>query len=767
MRDEEAGSGKTLGADRREALDGWLGFAQAQNGSQASAHISDAATSAESGGARKISFGRAAVVGSVVLAVLVAGVMVVILGGLLRIVGLAEHAETEVVPLVLQQQEHAVMATDLARVAEVILGADTRSRRAEALEEAEAIAHRFSMVADADVLSKLDAALHAVRRSAYRADVLSALQNSVDDHLAQLDSLLPPLTLAGPAEQSLATRVLFELRHDLYVAARAPGLEELEPLRGRFKTLMSEVERLARDGTLRLEAERSVPVRSLAGLTVIFDLRREQLFVRAQVAEEAAVARRLLEDLSGGLSADAAAAASDSSAAIVATGRKGITIVAVALGVGLLATVAAAAFLLRHVVSPVLRAHAALNSIERGERLIQLPPARLHEFDAVSRSVERLGQVLAEVKVKEAAAQRAQQQLQFVFDVSPLPFLMTKVDSSEIVEANKAVCALLKVDRETILGRLAKEFWVNPRRHDEMTAFLGREGAVDNFEAHMLTAGGGDFWALLSSRIAVLDSGPVILVGLNDITERKAYEARLQGLVHELEKSNQELEQFAYVASHDLQEPLRMVTSYLQLLERKNGTALTEEGREFIGYAVDGARRMQQLIIDLLEYSRIGRNVTPPVPVDTGVVVQRVCDTFRLPVDSVGGRLEIEGSLPTVQGDSAHLERLFQNLVGNALKYRSPERRPRITIGARRNGDVWEFAVADNGIGIKPEHAERVFLIFQRLHGHQAYAGTGIGLAICRKIVELHGGRIWIDCRGGSGDIGHGTTFRLTLPAID
>jgi len=524
---------------------------------------------------------------------------------------------------------------------------------------------------------------------------------------------------------------------------------------------------LAKAGGVPLADGRRLDPRTVEQMTVIFDLRREQLFVQTQVEEETVTARRLLSGLSGSLSADAAAAASDSAAAIVAMGRNGITVVAVALGVGLLVLLGAVAFLLRHVVSPVLRAHDALEAIEHGERLVQLPPARLREFDAVSRSVERLGQVLAEVTVKEAAAERARQQLQFVFDISPLPFLMTKVDSSEIVEANKAVCALLKVEREQILGRLAKEFWVNPRRHDEMTTFLRQEGAVDTFEAHLLTAAGGDFWALLSSRIVDLDSGSVILVGLNDITERKAYEARLQGLVHELENSNQELEQFAYVASHDLQEPLRLVTSYLQLLERKTGDTLTDEGREFIGYAVDGARRMQQLIVDLLEYSRVGRSAAAPVPVDLRTVGGRVCETFRLPVEGVGGQLEIVGDLPPVQGDAAHLERLFQNLVGNAVKYRSPERRLKVVITARRDGALLEIAVADNGIGIKPEHAERAFLIFQRLHPSGTYAGTGIGLAICRKIVEMHGGQIWIDCRGGSEGEGVGTTFRMTLPAID
>lgn len=711
----------------------------------------------------RISFRTAAVVGSAVVALLVILVAAAVLGAFLRIVSIAETARDEVVPAVIQQQEHAVVATDLARVAEMILGARSREDRAAALDEAEAIANRFAQMADTSVLARLDSALHAVRRSAYRADVLDALQESAAGHLSRLDGLLPPLGGPRPSVDPYATQLLFEVRHVLNEAAQVSNSERLAALESRFDVLRREMTGLAASGTADTGG-RPFSVQDLKSLSVVFDLRREWLFVQQQVKGETATARRLLAELSENLSADAAATASRISADIVTTGENGILIGGVALGVSLLAMVAIVLFLLRHVVGPVLRAHAALDAVQAGERVILLPPALLREFDRVGRSVERLAQVLNEVKIKERAAQRSQQQLQFVFDVSPVPFLMTRVDTGEVVDANKAACALLRIDHEQLVGRLVKDFWVQPERREDMVEFLKAEGSVDNMDAHLLTASGTDFWAVLSVRLVELDSGLVMLTGLYDITDRKAYEVRLHALVNELAQSNRELEQFAYVASHDLQEPLRMVMSYLQLLQRKHTAALSEEGHEFIGYAVDGARRMERLIIDLLEYSRVGRNATPR-PVRLTEVVADARQALRVAIEETDAVIDLPATLPTVIGDAPELTRLFQNLLGNAIKYRAVMRTPRLRISARRDGGQWEIALADNGIGIPADQAERVFQIFQRLHGSaDGYPGTGIGLAICRKIVEQHGGRIWIDPSRGTDAAGEGCTVRFTLP---
>ncbi|TDB87150.1 sensor histidine kinase [Actinomadura sp. KC216] len=231
----------------------------------------------------------------------------------------------------------------------------------------------------------------------------------------------------------------------------------------------------------------------------------------------------------------------------------------------------------------------------------------------------------------------------------------------------------------------------------------------------------------------------------------------------ELRRSNAELEQFAYVASHDLQEPLRKVASFCQMLEHRYGDRLDDRGRRYIEFAVDGAKRMQALINDLLSFSRAGRLTDLEESVDLNDVARRALDDLAALREETGARVDV-GDLPAVPGDRAQLVRLFQNLVGNAIKFRRPDEPPRITIDARRAGDEWEFRCADNGIGIEPRHADRIFLIFQRLHPRDRYTGTGIGLALCKKIVEYHGGRIWLDTAAAPGPEAAGTTFHWTLP---
>jgi signal transduction histidine kinase len=228
----------------------------------------------------------------------------------------------------------------------------------------------------------------------------------------------------------------------------------------------------------------------------------------------------------------------------------------------------------------------------------------------------------------------------------------------------------------------------------------------------------------------------------------------------DLARSNTELEQFAYVASHDLQEPLRKITGFCQLLQRRYGGQLDERADEYIAFAVDGAKRMQQLINDLLAFSRVGRTTDAFSPVDLSGRAAAALSNLQEAVADARATVEI-GELPTVQGDPVLLESLFQNLIGNALKFRS-EDPPVVTITSRRVGDEWELACRDNGIGIAPAYAERVFVIFQRLNERDAYTGTGIGLALCRKLVEFHGGRIWVDA--DEPGTGPGTTVRWTFP---
>ncbi|GAB2823069.1 sensor histidine kinase [Lentzea nigeriaca] len=233
--------------------------------------------------------------------------------------------------------------------------------------------------------------------------------------------------------------------------------------------------------------------------------------------------------------------------------------------------------------------------------------------------------------------------------------------------------------------------------------------------------------------------------------------ATLDAASAELQRSNSELEQFAYVASHDLQEPLRKVASFCQLLQRRYGGKLDERADQYIEFAVDGAKRMQGLINDLLAFSRVGRITRERTLVDLGEVVRQVVDSFSERIEETNAHV-VADNLPSVRGEATLLSAVFQNLISNALKFRGSAD-PFINIEAERDGDMWQFSVHDNGIGIEPEYADRIFIIFQRLHPKDAYPGTGIGLAMCRKIVEYHGGTIWLKT-----DVDAGTTFQFTLP---
>lgn len=245
---------------------------------------------------------------------------------------------------------------------------------------------------------------------------------------------------------------------------------------------------------------------------------------------------------------------------------------------------------------------------------------------------------------------------------------------------------------------------------------------------------------------------------VRDISERKRAEEELNRKAEDLARSNRDLEQFAYVASHDLQEPLRMVAAYTQLLAERYGGNLDAAADKYIAYIVEGTTRMQTLIQDLLAFSRIGRNGREHQNLDLGGVLDEAAENLKASIGESRAVLT-HGNLPAVHGERSQLVQLFQNLIGNAIKFRG-ENDPRISISAERQNHECVFAVADNGIGIAAEYRDRIFEIFQRLHSRAEYAGNGIGLSICKKIVEQHGGRIWVESEPG-----RGSTFRFTLPA--
>ena len=242
-----------------------------------------------------------------------------------------------------------------------------------------------------------------------------------------------------------------------------------------------------------------------------------------------------------------------------------------------------------------------------------------------------------------------------------------------------------------------------------------------------------------------------------EVMRRKQAEAQLHKSNEDLERSNKELEQFAYVASHDLQEPLRMVASYTQLLAQRYEGQLDEKAKKYIDYAVDGAVRMQRLINDLLSYSRIGTRGKPLEPTDARAVLGEAVKNLATAIEE-SRALVTNDDLPTVHADASQLALVFQNLIGNAIKFHGAAD-PRVHVAVTDQPGEWVFSVRDNGIGVEPQYAERIFVIFQRLHTREEYPGTGIGLAVCKRIVERHGGRIWFESEPGQG-----STFFFSIP---
>jgi PAS domain S-box-containing protein len=349
-----------------------------------------------------------------------------------------------------------------------------------------------------------------------------------------------------------------------------------------------------------------------------------------------------------------------------------------------------------------------------------------------------------------------------VENVKDYAIVMLEVDG-RVGSWNPGAQRLKGYQTEEIIGQHFSIFYreedVENGKPEQLLKLATLEGQVED-EGWRVRKDGTLFWADIV--ITALRNENGTLNGFakvtRDFTERKQSQEALQRQTEELRRSNAELEQFAYVASHDLQEPLRLVSSYVQLLERRYKGKLDEDADEFIQFAVDGANRMKILINDLLAYSRIGTRGKPFESVTIEAALDRALANLQFMIED-SGALITHDPLPTVQADDTQVVQLFQNLIGNAIKYRS-DKRPKIHIGVRAQKDEWWFYVRDNGIGMEPQYFERIFVIFQRLHGKTEYPGTGIGLAICKKIVERHGGRIWVESQ-----LGQGTTFYFSLPA--
>ncbi len=347
------------------------------------------------------------------------------------------------------------------------------------------------------------------------------------------------------------------------------------------------------------------------------------------------------------------------------------------------------------------------------------------------------------------------------------------IDSNSVItDWNQQAEATFGWTRAQVIGRSLVDL-VIPERYRErhiqgLKQFLEHgKGSVlkKRMELTALHRDGREFPIEMAVSALRTKRGFVFNAFLHDISERKRTEelsrikTGLERQTAELKRSNRELAQFAHVASHDLSEPLRTVTRYVQLLDNRYRGQLDEDADEFIGYAVEGATRMQALVNALNAYSTLGSAEYSPIKTDSGIIVRSVIDSLRASIDQARATVSVDAPMPTLMCDPVQLAEVFQNLVSNALKFVEAGREPEVRISAARNDDGWCFSVADNGIGIKPEHQARIFEMFRRLHKKGTYEGTGIGLTICHKVVARHGGKIWVDEAPGGGSI-----FRFTIP---
>jgi PAS domain S-box-containing protein len=378
-----------------------------------------------------------------------------------------------------------------------------------------------------------------------------------------------------------------------------------------------------------------------------------------------------------------------------------------------------------------------------------------------SRLIMEMGIDITEQKRAQEALRSTSLYARGLLEASLDP-LVTISPEGKITDVNKAAELVTGLSRERLIGSDFSDYFTEPQKAEEVYQKVLSEGQIKNYLLSIRHKSGHITDVLYNATVFKNEVGHVqgVFAAARDITEKKAAEAELEKYrlhledlvkqrTEELTRSNKELEQFAYVASHDLQEPLRIIAGYTQLLQQRYKGKLDEDADQFIFYMVDGAARMQNLINDLLSYSRIETRGKSFESVDCKTVIDDVLAALQMTIEDNKAVIKY-GPLPTINADRTQLFQLFQNLIGNAIKFRS-DKPPRIHITAKPQNGRWLFSVKDNGIGIDPKYSERIFVIFQRLHSQDKYPGTGIGLAICKKIVERHGGRIWMESQFGKG----------------
>jgi PAS domain S-box-containing protein len=373
-------------------------------------------------------------------------------------------------------------------------------------------------------------------------------------------------------------------------------------------------------------------------------------------------------------------------------------------------------------------------------------------FDAFDRN-------LAERKLVEEALQASEEKFALAFRTSPYAIIITRLKDGRFIDVNEAFHSIAGFTREEAANSTSIELslWVNQEDRNQVAKRLRSGQKILGEEFQFKRKNGQVITGLFSADVFLLRNEKCVLSSVADITERTRMTKALALDAEKLARSNAELERFAYVASHDLQEPLRMVASFTQLLAKRYAGKLDEKADRYIHYAVDGATRMQQMISDLLAYSRVGSKALDLRLTECETVVAASLENLRAAINESGASVTWD-PLPTFMADSMQLCQLFQNLLGNAIKFKR-ELPPHAHISAVDGGSEWLFSVRDNGIGIDQKHAESVFQVFHRLHAREEYPGTGIGLALAKAVVERHGGKIWVDS-----EVGVGSNFRFTLP---
>ena len=361
----------------------------------------------------------------------------------------------------------------------------------------------------------------------------------------------------------------------------------------------------------------------------------------------------------------------------------------------------------------------------------------------------QMDQQIAKSEVMAREIKQSKELFRILFYRSPIGTYIIQDGYFRLV--NRQLAYILGYEEDELIGRPALSFVLPEDREavrEKAVSMLKAECSL-GYEFRVINKQAKIKWVMETVVPIYYRRKRAILGSLIDVTERKQMEERLKQMTDEMQRSNTELEQFAYVISHDLQEPLRMVSSYTQLLSKRYRNKLDDDADEFIAYAVDGAKRMQTLLHDLLEYSRVGTRGKPFSLVNCEHIVEQAMANLKIAIEECGASVSYD-VLPTIMGDEGQLVRLFQNLIGNAIKFRGEEA-PQVHISAQRRNNTVTFSVKDNGIGIDPEHSQSIFDIFRRLHTSEEYPGTGMGLAICKKIVERHGGHISVQSQPGQG----------------